>query len=80
MCICISNLIIYIVLCEGAYIKNICILDVDDKNRMCVFAYESTHAAYLNLNFQQHQSIKFSQLLHLKNKVILDKVPLDTIN
>jgi hypothetical protein len=46
-----------ILLCQGEKNKNIFILNIDDQNKMYVFASKGTHATYLNLNLQLYQSV-----------------------
>ena len=41
--VCVCNLILYIVLCQGEN-ENILILDIDDQNTMYAFASKGTQA------------------------------------
>ena len=44
-----------------SYVKeknlNMLILDIDDQNAMYAFAFNGTHATYLNLNLWWHQNV-----------------------
>ena len=78
VCVCETLLIIYIILCQGESKENL-ILDIDVWNTMYVLHPKGTHGAYLNLNLQQHQRVKLIWLMHLNNKLILDRATFDMI-
>ena len=49
MYLCVWNLVIYIVLCQGENLS-VLVLDIDEQNTMHVFASKGIHAMCLNLN------------------------------
>lgn len=77
--ICRFETLSHIVMCQGEN-KNIFILHIGDPSTMYVFAFKSTHVAYLNLKFQLHQGIQLIGNIHSRNKLIENKVTFDIIS
>lgn len=55
-------------------------LDIDDQNSTYVLASKGTHVAYLNWNLWYHQGMQPIQKVHLKIKLILNRVNCNQIN